>query len=59
VSLKPACTFAHLPLPLGGLMSLSSIEAAFAQIGCPHDVFEMTMSLLGLVVIGELRLSNR
>lgn len=60
---------ALLPLPLGGLMSLdsieetavrvSSIEQALRQIGCPHPAFEMTMSLLGLVVLGELRLSNR
>ncbi|MFH1155468.1 MAG: adenine deaminase C-terminal domain-containing protein [Pseudomonadota bacterium] len=60
---------AHLPLPLGGLMSLDSvesaaqgvtrIEAALREIGCPHEAFEMTMSLVGLVVIGELRLSNR
>ncbi len=59
----------HLPLPLGGLMSLSSVETtadgvssiekALQQIGCPHVAFEMTMSLLGLVVLGELRLSNR
>ncbi|MEH0021146.1 MAG: adenine deaminase C-terminal domain-containing protein [Desulfobacter sp.] len=60
---------AHLALPLGGLMSLEpvetaargveAIEAAMAEIGCPHPAFEMTMSLLGLVVLGELRLSNR
>ena len=60
---------AHLPLPFGGLMSLepaeivargvNEIEAALKEIGCPHDSFEMTMSLLGLVVLGELRLSNR
>ncbi|MCP3942477.1 MAG: adenine deaminase [Desulfobacteraceae bacterium] len=58
-----------LPLPLGGLMSLLSVEStaagilsiekALRQIGCPHEAFEMTMSLMGLVVIGELRLSNR
>lgn len=60
---------AHLPLPLGGIMGLSSVETtaqgvlavetALAQIGCPHKSFEMTLSLLGLVVLGELRLSNR
>lgn len=60
---------AHLPLPLGGIMGLSSVEAAaegieavekaLARIGCPHPSFEMTLSLLGLVVLGELRLSNR
>lgn len=60
---------AHLPLPLGGLMSLepvdavargvNGIEAALEEIGCAHPAFEMTLSLLGLVVLGELRLSNR
>jgi adenine deaminase len=60
---------AHLPLPLGGIMGLDSmettaaavqaVEAALAKIGCPHPSFEMTLSLLGLVVLGELRLSNR
>lgn len=60
---------AHLPLPLGGIMSLGSmetaaagvqrVEEALARIGCPHNAFEMTLSLLGLVVLGELRLSNR
>ncbi len=60
---------AHLPLPFGGLMSLepaqlvargvNEVEAALETIGCPHKSFEMTMSLLGLVVLGELRLSNR
>lgn len=60
---------ALLPLPLGGIMSLDSIEQtaakvfsieqALRQIGCIHPAFEMTMSLLGLVVLGELRLSNR
>ncbi|WDP88899.1 MAG: adenine deaminase [Desulfobacter sp.] len=60
---------AHLPLPLGGLMSLETVETAaasvkrveraMADIGCSHPSFEMTLSLLGLVVLGELRLSNR
>ncbi len=60
---------AHMALPLAGLMGLESmetaarnvcdIETAMQQIGCPHPSFEMTMSLIGLVVIGELRLSNR
>lgn len=60
---------AHLPLPLGGIMGLSSmevtarnvkaVEKALVKIGCPHPSFEMTLSLLGLVVLGELRLSNR
>jgi adenine deaminase len=66
---KDKRVLAHLPLPLGGIMGLSSMEAAaagiesiekaLARIGCPHRSFEMTLSLLGLVVLGELRLSNR
>jgi adenine deaminase len=66
---KDKRVLAHLPLPLGGIMGLYSmkaaaegienIEKALAQIGCPHRSFEMTLSLLGLVVLGELRLSNR
>jgi adenine deaminase len=60
---------AHLPLPLGGIMrpgtmesaaaGVEQVEDALARIGCPHNAFEMTLSLLGLVVLGELRLSNR
>lgn len=60
---------AHLPLPFGGLMSLGSvedtakhvvaIESAMVDIGCDHPAFEMTMSLMGLVVLGELRMSNK
>jgi len=69
VVVKDNRVISHLPLPLGGLMSLSSveitaqgissIEEALLKIGCPHVAFEMTMSLMGLVVLGELRLSNR
>ncbi len=60
---------AHMPLPLAGLMSLEPVEAAAEQlesiekalisIGCVHEAFEMTMSLLALIVLGELHLSNR
>ena len=60
---------AVMPLPLGGLMSLAPVEIAAEQIvqieaalkkaGCPYDAFEMTLSLLGLIVIEELHLSNR
>ncbi len=38
---------------------IEAVEKALARIGCPHPSFEMTLSLLGLVVLGELRLSNR
>lgn len=60
---------ALMALPLAGLMSLKSvkeaageledIEKALKSIGCPHESVEMTISLLGLVVLGELHLSNR
>jgi adenine deaminase len=58
-----------MPLPLAGLMSLESVEVAAQQAsqvetalkksGCPYDSFEMTLSLLGLIVLEELHLSNR
>ena len=60
---------ALMPLPLGGLMSLESVEVAAGQLkqieaairkaGCPHDSAEMTISLLGLIVLEELHLSNQ
>jgi adenine deaminase len=60
---------AVIALPLGGLMSLEScevvaekvhaIEAALKRAGCPHENFEMTLSLMALIVINELHLSNR
>lgn len=60
---------AVMPLPLAGLMSLESVdvaseqlsklEQALAKAGCPYDSFEMTLSLLGLIVLEELHLSNR
>ena len=60
---------AELPLPVGGLMALDSaaavaqrveaIEAGLKAAGCPHDAAEMTMSLLGLIVLETLHLSNR
>jgi len=60
---------AHIALPLAGIMSLSSIEKAaedidkieeaLKQAGCVHQSMEMTLSLLGLVVLGELHISNR
>lgn len=58
-----------MPLPLAGLMSLEPVEVAARQVneveralkkaGCPYDSFEMTLSLLGLIVIEELHLSNK
>ncbi len=59
----------HIALPLAGLMGLDSIErtadqltlveAALKQAGCAHPSMEMTLSLLGLVVLGELHISNQ
>ena len=58
-----------MPMPLGGLMSLESVEKtaetlrgveqSFKKAGCPHDSIEMTLSLLGLIVLEELHLSNK
>lgn len=58
-----------MPLPLAGLMSLETVEVAAKQVtevenalkkaGCPYDSFEMTLSLLGLIVLEELHLSNK
>ena len=57
-----------LPMPLGGLMSLESVEKtakmlcviedSFKKAGCAYDSIEMTLSLLGLIVLEELHLSN-
>ncbi|ACN15556.1 AdeC [Desulforapulum autotrophicum HRM2] len=59
----------HIALPLAGLMGLDSIEqtadqltlveAALKRAGCVHPSMEMTLSLLGLVVLGELHISNQ
>jgi adenine deaminase len=35
------------------------IEEALNKAGCPYESFEMTLSLLGLIVLEELHLSNR
>jgi adenine deaminase len=60
---------ALLPLPLAGLMALESVaetarrvrevEASIRRAGCVHDAIEMTISLLSLIVLEELHLSNR
>jgi adenine deaminase len=60
---------ALLPLPLAGLMALEpvpetarrvrEIEASIRRAGCGHDSIEMTISLLSLIVLEELHLSNR
>ena len=60
---------ALLAMPLAGLMSLESVartaeligsvEASFKRAGCPAESIEMTLSLLGLIVLEELHLSNK
>jgi adenine deaminase len=60
---------AAFTLPLAGLMSLEScevaakrvkeIEIALKKTGCQHESVEMTMSLIALVCIPEIHMSNR
>ncbi len=60
---------ALMPLPLAGLMTLEPVETAAKQVkeienalkkaGCQADSIEMTLSLLGLIVLEELHLSNK
>lgn len=60
---------AVMPLPLAGLMSLETVGEAARQVtmvenalkkaGCLYDSFEMTLSLLALIVLEELHLSNK
>lgn len=60
---------ALIELPMAGLMSMepievaakkiSAVEQALKKTGCPYDSVEMTLSLLGLIVIEELHLSNK
>ncbi|MDQ4075631.1 MAG: amidohydrolase family protein [Chloroflexota bacterium] len=60
---------ASVPLPLAGLMSLEpaevvsqqlkEVEQALKEAGCPYPSVEMTISLLPLIVLKELHLSNR
>lgn len=60
---------ATVPLPVAGLMSLEpvavvaeqvqKVEEAFKAAGCLHDSIEMTLSLVALIVLEELHLSNR
>jgi len=58
-----------MALPLAGLMTLDPVETAAKQVclvedaikkaGCLADSVEMTLSLLGLIVLEELHLSNK
>ena len=66
---KEGQVIAKIELPFAGLMSTKSIETAAAeltdvqkavhQLGCSHSSVEMTISLLGLIVLPELHISNR
>jgi len=38
---------------------LCEIEDSFKKAGCEYDSIEMTISLLGLIVLEELHLSNK
>ena len=38
---------------------LRLIEQSFNKAGCHYDSIEMTLSLLGLIVLEELHLSNK
>lgn len=58
-----------MPMPLAGLMSLENLEVAAEQVtsieealekaGCKSRWFEMTFSVLGLVCVPQLHISNR
>jgi adenine deaminase len=60
---------AKIELPLAGLMSLEpidiiarkieAVENALRKAGALYESIEMTLSLLGLIVIEELHLSNK
>lgn len=66
---KDGQVLAKIDLPFAGLMSLKSIEEAalelrnvqkaIRQLGCRHGSVEMTISLLGLIVLPELHISNK
>lgn len=69
VVVKNRKVLAKIELPFAGLMSTKSIESATTdltkvqkavhEIGCAHPSIEMTISLLGLIVLPELHLSNK
>ncbi len=69
VVVKNKQVLAKIELPFAGLMSTKSIETAASElknvqqavheIGCKHPSIEMTISLLGLIVLPELHISNK
>jgi adenine deaminase len=62
-------TLAALPLPIAGLMSdrpleevrdgVAALNRTAHTLGCPLDAPLMTMAFMALVVIPELKLSDR
>ncbi len=68
-AVKGGQTLALLPLPIAGLMSdrpapevalqVASLDQAWKQLGCQMVSPFMTMALLSLPVLPELRLTNR
>ncbi len=69
VAVKDGEILALLPLPIAGLMSpepvedvdkkVQTLEAAFKELGCTLISPFMTMALLPLPVLPELRITNR
>jgi adenine deaminase len=69
VVVKDGKVIGLVPLPIGGLMSdqtadkvadqAQSVLEAFRECGCKLNNPNMTMSLLALVVIPELRISDK
>ncbi|MDF9824256.1 adenine deaminase [Breznakia sp. PF5-3] len=60
---------AHVPLPIAGLMNdkplqemadmVAALDEAWKEIGCPHVSPYMTMALINLACLPELRLTNK
>jgi adenine deaminase len=69
VAVRDGQVLALVPLPIAGLMSQEPVEAvneqvkglasAWRELGCDLDSPFMTMSILALPVIPELRITNR
>jgi adenine deaminase len=69
VAVNNGDVLAEVPLPIAGVMSdqplstvteqVQQLESAWAELGCSLESPFMTMSLLALAVIPELRLTNR
>jgi len=69
VAVDETNVLAEVPLPVAGLMSdlpldavserVHDLEDAWRELGCPLDSPFMTMSLLALAVLPEIRVTNR